>query len=498
MTPDLSLVLPAYNESARLPAALERLRDFATVSGLVIECIVSDDGSDDDTAAIARAWPSTGQFAVRVVPIRHRGKGAAVRAGMTVATAPISGYSDVDLSAGPDAVALLYAKVKDGADVAIASRAHPESVLVVRQPWYRERAGHVFNFVLRKLARVPFRDTQCGLKLFRREAATAIFAKQRLDGFAFDAEVVVIALRLGSAVEEVPIRWSHAEGSKLSMVKDSFRMARDISRIVRRVGRGDLHGLGVPTAEAIDTMAAVEDRHWWYVTKRKLVRRSIRASGTSGPCLDVGCGGGAVLLEAGREMPVYGVDLSRRALQHAHSRGLDGLVEAEGGRMPFAEKTFGVVLALDVIEHHAQPELLIRDIRRVTAPGGALIVTVPAYQWMWSYADHVLGHYRRYTRQRLESDLRGSGFVVERMTHFHSWVLAPAWLFRRLRSLLGRTESADDFPVPGALNRLLRSIGALELRYLDGRDLPFGLSILAVARRAPEKEPLSGVAAQMR
>jgi SAM-dependent methyltransferase len=275
-------------------------------------------------------------------------------------------------------------------------------------------------------------------------------------------------------------------------------MARDISRIVRRVGRGDLHGLGVPTAEAIDTMAAVEDRHWWYVTKRRLVRHSIRVSRTTGPCLDVGCGGGALLLEAGREMPMFGVDLSRRALQHAHSRGLDDLVEAEGGHLPFAEESFGVVLALDVIEHHARPELLIREIRRVTAPGGTLIVTVPAYEWMWSYADHVLGHYRRYTRQRLDSDLRESGFVVERMTHFQSWVLGPAWLFRKIRSLLGRTESADDFPIPAALNRVFRAMGAVELRYLNGRDLPFGLSILAVARRAAEQEPVSGVGAQIR
>ena len=476
-------MLPAYDEERRLPGALERLALFSAESGLAMDVIVADDGSRDATAAVAEEWrrahPSE-TFQVRVISIRHRGKGAAVRAGLAAAYSPVVGYSDVDLSAGVDALLDMYREIKDGADVAIASRGLPESVLDVRQPWYRERAGRIYNWMLRSMLDVSFRDTQCGLKLFRLEAARKVLLHQRLDGFAFDAEMVVLAIRLGFEVKEVPVRWSHVEGSKVSMVRDSMAMSRDIVRVARRLRRGEVHALGVPTTDALDVMASSEANHWWYVAKRRVITQAWPS--TPGiRCLDVGCGGGAVLSLADTIMPAFGVDLSARALQHGQAIGLSTLVRAEGGALPFATGSFSVALALDVLEHHPHPDQMLAEIRRVLAPDGTLIVTVPAFQWMWSYADHVLGHYRRYTMPELSAELVDGHFSVERLTYFHSWLLPLAWTFRKLRGVVGSTESADDFAVPALVNRMLLRVSELELKVLARRDLPFGLSVLAVA-----------------
>lgn len=491
MIPDVALVIPAYNEERRLAATLDQIAVFLDAEALTAEIIVVDDGSRDRTRAVAERWAAERRHpgvAVRVVGIDHRGKGAAVRAGMMLADAPVVGYCDADRSAGPDAFTKVYrALLESGTDLAMGSRGLPGSVLPIRQPWYRERAGRAFNFVLRKLARVPYRDTQCGLKLFKRDAARQIFRHQRIDGFAFDAEVVVLARRLGFSTQEVPIRWSHAEESRVSLVSDSLRMLRDVIRIVRRLGRAEVHELGVPSPAAMRMMVTSEESHWWHVAKRKLVQQLVATYAPEGYCLDVGCGGGATAALVGETMPAFGVDLSAEALDHATSRGVRGLVRAEGAGLPFADGSFDLALALDVIEHHPQPEEMLREMFRVLRPGGVGVITVPAFQWMWSHHDHVLGHYRRYTALRLEEEVGRAGFRVERISYFHSWLLPPAWVFRKIKGLAGRGDSADDFAMPGALDRLFSRAASIERSILVKRDLPFGLSVLGVVRKpSPE------------
>jgi dolichyl-phosphate beta-glucosyltransferase len=485
MRPDLSLVIPAFDESVRLPETLAALERHFASSDRRVEIVVVDDGSTDDTAAIAAAWvaaAATDRLSGRTFTISHRGKGAAVRAGMRSATGGIVGYCDADTSASPEAIDRLYERCAAGIDVALSSRTAPGAVIEVRQPWYRENAGHLFNFFLRKLARLPYRDTQCGLKMFRAGAAQAIFRHQRLDGFAFDAEVIVLARELGFRLEEAPIHWRHSAGSKVSMLRDSFAMARDLFRIVRRLRASDLHAPGELRDDALERMVEAETVHWWHRAKRNLVTQVVTEAGASGPCLDVGCGGGALLNELPLA-PVFGTDVSGPALQHAQRFGRASLVQAEGDALPFRDATMGCALALDVIEHHARPEDLLADTARVLRAGGLVVITVPAFDWMWSYADHVLGHYRRYTKRRLETDLRTAGFDVVRVTYFHSWLLPVAWLFRRLKAVLNRPPSADDFPVPDRLNRALLSLSEAEARVLSRRDLPFGLSVLAVGRK---------------
>ncbi|MEX2586629.1 MAG: glycosyltransferase [Actinomycetota bacterium] len=494
MQADLSLVIPTFNEEQRLPRTLARLDEFARETSIRLHVVVSDDGSTDGTCKIARQHTDHNDdwFEVELSENPHRGKGAAVREGMHRVKAPIVGCFDADLSPGTDAIEKLYKSLVAGGDMAISSRGLPDSVIEVHPAWYRELAGRIFNFLLRKMADIPFRDTQCGLKLWRAEVAEEVFRHQRLDGFAFDAELVVLAARLGFDVKEVPVRWAHTEGSKLSMLRDSVRMSRDVLRIVRRLDRGQIHAPGVPTHQAMDAMSRSEDRHWWYQAKRQLVTSNLQAAPYTIRCLDVGCGGGAMVAEAGRSRLAFGVDLSTQALDHARARGLVRLVRAEAGNLPFARGSFDAALLLDVLEHHARPEQLLREIRNVLAPEGILLITVPAFQWMWSYADHVLGHYRRYTRHTLKAELESSGYTLQRLTYFHSWLLPIAWVFRKLRTLFGSTDSADDFEVPAALNRLLLKISQTELKLMRSFDLPFGLSVLAVAQPAPQDADLPG------
>lgn len=486
--PDISLVLPAFDEQDRLPVALDRLDRFGAEHGQTLELIVVDDGSLDRTAAVAEEWRSahlSHRTSVVVRQSAHRGKGAAVRTGMALANAPIVGYCDVDLSAGTDALALLLDAMRAGTEVALASRGLPDSVLVIRQPWYREIAGRTFNLGLRVMTGVEYRDTQCGLKLFTARAGREIFRHQRVDGFAFDAEVVLLADRLGLKVQEIPVCWTHDSHSRVSLVTDSLAMAKDIVRVVRRLRKGGVHALGVPVPAALQMMMISEKLHWWHVAKRRVVMQILdRLPG--GNLLDVGCGGGAMLLSASRTHRVFGVDLAPEALEYAQGHGLRNLARTEASRLPFATGSFQVVLLLDVLEHHARPEDLLEEVHRVLAPGGALIVTVPAFGWMWSYADHVLGHYRRYTAAELGTELDNGDFELERLTYFHSWLLPVAWVFRKLRALLGRGDSADDFELPGPLNAFFSTIASAELRVLNRRDLPFGLSILAHATAAVE------------
>jgi glycosyltransferase involved in cell wall biosynthesis len=222
----ISIVVPAYNEEKRLPSTLEALRAFvASHSFEFVEIVVVDDGSCDGTAELVRRYAGEHpQFRLVQNP-GNRGKGYAVRNGMMSAIGEWILYSDADLSAPIDQLERLWAAVqKQPAQVAIGSRAVDRTMVGVRQPLGRELAGRFFNLVMRLLTGLPFRDTQCGFKLFHRDAARVIFPRQQLDGFGFDVEDLYIAKVLGIKAIEVPVRWDNVEGTKVSLLRgaDSF------------------------------------------------------------------------------------------------------------------------------------------------------------------------------------------------------------------------------------------------------------------------------------
>jgi dolichyl-phosphate beta-glucosyltransferase len=249
-THGVSIIVPAYNEERRLPrllAVLEReAESVVAAAGLRLEeVLIVDDGSTDRTPEVLRA--SRAAFGV-VRLEEHRGKGAAVGAGVLAATADRLLVVDVDLSTPLDGAASLSRALDAGADVAIGSRSLPASQVLVHQPRYRELMGKTFNVLFRGLTGLRYRDTQCGFKLFRREVARQLFALRRVDGFAFDAELCVNAERLGFRVVEVPVRWTNDPQTHVTLFASSFRMAIDLLAIAWRGRRRRASGSAPETA----------------------------------------------------------------------------------------------------------------------------------------------------------------------------------------------------------------------------------------------------------
>ena len=230
----LSLVLPAYNEARRLPASLACCADFFRGRGLRAEIIVADDGSTDHTslafgtAAADLAERSSG-VSFRYLPLPHRGKGSAVRAGVMHASGDPVIFLDADLSIPVDTVERFLAAIDAGADIAIASRYVQGSR--VRRPFVRRVIGTGYRAFVRALVPTGVQDTQCGGKAYTAEAARDLFSRQRLDGFAFDAEVLFLARRAGYRVTEVPFTLDQSGETSIDLLSDAPKMLLDLVRI---------------------------------------------------------------------------------------------------------------------------------------------------------------------------------------------------------------------------------------------------------------------------
>ena len=230
--PDLSVVIPAYNEAERLPPTLSKIRSYLEGRGGSFEILVVDDGSRDDTARGAEAL---GAEVVR--NDRNRGKGFSVRRGMLLARGARRLMTDADLSTPIEDLPRLLEAMDQGYGVVIASRALPGSNIEVRQPWYRENMGRVFNWCVRLLAVPGLQDTQCGFKLFRADAARDAFEGARLDGFSFDVEALFLARRHGHRIAEVPVTWRNDAASRVGTLSGSVAFL-DLLRIRSNGWRG--------------------------------------------------------------------------------------------------------------------------------------------------------------------------------------------------------------------------------------------------------------------
>ena len=230
MLPPFSVAIPCYNEAARIGDSVRATLDYLSAESPEAELIVVNDGSIDATATIVRETLAGAKVQTQFIEnFPNRGKGAAVRTGLLAATKPIGLFFDADLSTPLSETPKVIEPIAHGdVDLAFGSRALDRKLIGVHQPWRREQAGRVFNLVVRLATGMPFWDTQCGFKAFRLDVCRPILEEARVQGFAFDVELLFLAYRGGLRLREVPVCWNHAEGSKVRVIHDSLRMLREV------------------------------------------------------------------------------------------------------------------------------------------------------------------------------------------------------------------------------------------------------------------------------
>jgi len=225
--PELSIIIPAFNEELRLPATLQKIANYIEASRPNSEVLVVDDGSTDGTAAVAES------FRGKIPQLRclangaNRGKGYSVCHGSLEACGEMALFTDADLSSPIEEAEKLIAALQTH-DVAIGSRAMDRRLIEVHESVFREIAGIIFNKIVRFILRLPFVDTQCGFKAFRRERCRILFEQQTIERFGFDPELLYLARHHGLSIIEVPVRWAHSPATKVNMLRDSVQMFLDV------------------------------------------------------------------------------------------------------------------------------------------------------------------------------------------------------------------------------------------------------------------------------
>jgi dolichyl-phosphate beta-glucosyltransferase len=498
----VSLVVPVYNERARLGPAVEQLVAFVALRGAGSELIFVDDGSTDGTPSLLEASATeSNPVNVRVLRRVHEGKGAAVQAGILAANCPIVAFCDVDLATPLDELGRIVDVAAQGV-LAVGSRGLPTSRLGTREHPVREGLGKSFNRAAQLLVTPGIADTQCGAKAAPRSLWAEILTDVVEPGFAWDVEVIAQALAGGHRVVEVPITWNHQSGSAIRVARDGAQMLAALPRIRRRVRSGRFSrvspdvprtgsrtaGAGVFDDDNAATLAAAETAHWWFRSRAAYVNWALgRYAPRQGWLVDLGAGGGGVTARLSWDpAAVLAVEGNERlAAQSAHGQHIL-TVRADASSPPLRVRSAAVVCLLDVVEHSAEPVALLRAGTSLLSEDGIFVVTVPGHRWLWSRADDVLGHQRRYARRTLRTELETAGLRVEYIGHIFSWLVPPVWLRRRVMRPMSPELGLDTGgSIIDAMALVLTASERALLRFVS---LPVGTSVLAIARRSEAGE----------
>jgi len=238
---ELSIVIPVYNEENRVEGTLDQSVNYLKSKRIAFEILVVDDGSRDRTVAVVEAFGKKKKLGKKLRVLKHpanRGKGAAVKTGALAAKGRVVLYMDADNSTPLSEYEKFRGPLEQGTDVLVGSRAVDRSSVKVHQPFYREAMGRIFNLFVQTLAIPGVKDTQCGFKAFRLEAARAIFPLQTVERFGFDVEVLYIARKKGFRISETPVQWVNSPYSKVHVVRDSIEMLTDLIVIRLNDGKG--------------------------------------------------------------------------------------------------------------------------------------------------------------------------------------------------------------------------------------------------------------------
>ena len=485
MTIDISIIIPAKDESARLPAFLTSVIEFCRSFKRHCEIIVVDDGSTDETAACAESfknqWPN-----IKVIRLsRNYGKGHAVKRGFLEAQGEIVLFLDADGSTPAQEIARNVHWFEQGYDIIIGSRVAVEQGIDVKVRAHRKCIGMVFNFFVHAFLIKDIKDTQCGFKMFRRSVVGPLFGRVYLDGFGFDLEVLYLAKRMGYKIKEVAIHWTHVDGSKVHLVRDSWRMFINILQIkIWHWPPINMKSLHMSAAE-VANMYAQEKEHWWFVAKGMFIKKIIQLFGSQQTSvLDTGCGTGHNMQFLKDQGFYVGCDVSLDALEFCRHNGHQTLVQCDLEQMAFADKSFGMILSLDVLEHTRNDREVLEQIRRLLKDEGQLVLTVPAFRFLFSPHDESLSHFRRYNKKDLLKLLSDTGFSVQHSGYLFCAPFIPVALIRIFRKIMVKTAdpTCDTFHLPPkGVNRWMIRILEAECGLLGRVPMPFGTSLYAVA-----------------
>lgn len=234
----LSIIIPAYNEEKRLLHTLDKIRAYLSGQVFSYEIIVVDDGSTDSTLQIAKNFSHSDKHVIVMANERNAGKGYSVKKGMLSARGEYIFFTDADLSTPVEEIEKCLTYLNNGYDVVIGSRSIPGADITIHQPWYREKMGKIFNFMVNMVLVKGIIDTQCGFKGFKKEVVKTVFSRCSINGFSFDVEVLYLSRKFDFKIKEIPIRWENSVLSKVNPIRHSLQMFRDLFRIKIRDLRG--------------------------------------------------------------------------------------------------------------------------------------------------------------------------------------------------------------------------------------------------------------------
>ncbi len=509
----LSLIVPAYQEAERLPQTLQHAAEALPRLAATTEIIVVDDGSHDGTADVAERFASPVPLRVIRLPA-NRGKGAAVAAGIAAARHPYVAFTDADCPYDLERLRPMLAALAAGAtDVAIGARELADSEINRGYGALRLLSGQTLSVLTSLALGLPFRDSQCGLKAFRADVARRLFALRTIDGFGFDFEILTAALHNGYRVQRFPVRLTHNDDSRIQLVRDSLRMARDLWRVRRRLHSGQYYAAETTPGDARPCPLCGDDAHtprvaWhgyrmvacascglWYLnpmpsaatlahlydegyftsaaatttgyadyagmaddardTFRRRLALVARHVG-NGRILDVGAGYGYLAEVAATQFPERWV-VERSATAAAQVPPPARVVLGTWEQAEVPEKYFDVVSMQDCLEHFPDPLAALAKTRSALRPGGALLAVTPN---VGSWLARVQGrrwvslkfpeHVVLFSETTLRRTLETAGFRIETMV--------PAGQYARLDFLA--TRIASGFPRVGdALAGAVRALG---------------------------------------
>lgn len=492
----LTLVVPLFNEAHRIEIYAPDLISFISRYPIGSEIVFVDDGSSDGTVEMVKQIVATHCDApLRLLCQPHRGKGAAVGAGLMSASSQVACFCDLDLATPLTDLARIIETAANAPILAIGSRGVASAQIVRHQRRTREVLGRAYNKAIQFSLLPGIVDTQCGAKAALTSVWASLVPYCHEEGFAWDVEVIALARAMGVQVREIGIKWRHQEGSRVKPLSDGMRMLRAIPRIRRNLNdhlrsRATLteEGGGVFGTEIADLLTSKDTTHWWFRSKATFVSLLIRRFAlTEGWLVDIGAGPGGVTAMLGWA-PDHSMALERNTqlVRETKRRNAVQAVVGDAVQLPIADSTIKVVCLLDVIEHLSDPVSAIREAARVLTDDGRLIINVPAHPRLWSSADEVLGHAKRYTRKTLRAELEEAGCRLVWASHVFSWLFFPVWLRRRTRPSsepqLGLNVSSPT------IDRVSMLLTRLEWLVVSHVPLTFGTSLLCIARRADSAE----------